>query len=294
MSRLTQVWFYGFLFLITFCACRALPAADEPVFSGPQVGEKLPEFSVQGVLDNDEGKQLDFVSRASGKPIVLIFVHEATRPSISFTRVLSAYTQTRAQDGLVTGIVWLDSDATAAENAIKRMKHALTPGVPVGVSADGREGPGSYGLNRNVMLTILIGKENKVTANFALVQPSLQADLPKVLQSIVDVVGGTVPKLSDLPGIGETMREGAASGGDPQLRSLLRAVIQRNATDDDVKKAAQEVEEYIKKHEAAGIKIGRIANTLIDSGKVTDYGTKQAQEVIRKWAKTYGSRKEKK
>ena len=53
--------------------------------------------------------------------------------------------------------------------------------------------PGAYGLNRNVTLTILVGKDNRVTANFALVQPSLQADVPKVLGEVVKLIGGKVP-----------------------------------------------------------------------------------------------------
>lgn len=197
------------------CALAGKLVGDEPLYSGPQVGEPLPRFEVRGVLDKDAGKTLDFVGQAKDQPILLIFVHDVTRPSISFTRVLSGYAQTRAKEGLVTGVVWLDSDATAAENTIKRVKHALTAGVPVGVSLEGQEGPGSYGLNRNVMLTILVGKAGKVTGNFALVQPSLHADLPKVLEKIAEVVGGPVPKLSDIP----EMADAARMRSRPQTRS---------------------------------------------------------------------------
>jgi hypothetical protein len=191
---------------VVSCGIAVSCVADEPIFSGPQVGEKLPTFQVRGALDETAGKELDFVAQAAGKPLVLIFIHDATRPSIAMTRILSAYTLTRAKDGLATGVVWLDDDATAAESTLKRIRHALTPDAPTGISLDGREGPGNYGLNRNVMLTILVAKDNKVTANFALVQPSIQADLPKILKAITDVVGGTPPKLEELPGLAEMMR----------------------------------------------------------------------------------------
>lgn len=264
----------------------ATTRAENP-FSGPQPGETLSPFSTVGVLGIDAGQPIDFIAEASGKPIVLIFVHDATRPSVGFTRTLSAYTKTRVKDGLVTGIVWLDSDATAAENAVKRMQHALTPGVRLGISPDGQEGPGSYGLNRDVMLTILVGKENKVTANFALVQPSLQADLPKVLQAIVDVIGGPLPKLSELPGVETSARMSAQGQPDPQLRVLLRPMIQRDATPEQVAKAAAEVEAYAAKNDAAAEQIGRIANTIVSSDKLENYGTKPAQDILKRWAKTY-------
>jgi hypothetical protein len=269
-------------------------AAQETVFSGPQPGEKLNPFKVRGVLDPDAGKDLDFVAAARGKPVVLVFVHDLNRQSIAMVRTLTSYTRTRAKDGLTTGVVWLSDDVSEAESTIKRIKHALTEGVPIAVSPDGREGPGSYGLNRKVQLTILVGNKDKVTANFALVQPSLQADLPKVLDAVVKEVGGKAPKLEEIEGAvpkKEAARKGAAKEPDPNLRGLLRPVIQRDATPEDVDKAAKAVEEYVAKNPAAKADVGSIANRIIDAGKLTDYGTPKAQEYLQKWAKEYGPAK---
>ena len=269
-------------------------SADEKIFSGPQVGEKLPPFNVRGVFEEDAGKDLDFVTRADGKPIVLIFVHDVNRQSISMARILAQYTVSRAADGLATGVIWLDEDATEAENTLKRVRHALAPKAPTGISIEGREGPGSYGLNRNVMLTILVGKEGKVTGNFALVQPSLQVDLPKILESIVAVAGGKVPKLEDLEGMREQLRNQSAQNPAPNLRPLLTPVIRRDATEEDVDKAALALEEYVAKDEAARKEVGRIANTIINAGKLEDYGTARAQEYLQKWAKEYGGKTDQK
>jgi hypothetical protein len=261
--------------------------AEDPI-SGPQVGEKLTPFKVRGVLEPDAGKDLDFVAMAKEKPIVLVFVHDVNRQSISMVRVLTSYTKSRAKDGVTTGVVWLSDDATEAENMVKKVQHALTEGVPVGVSPDGREGPGKYGLNRKVTLTILVGNKNKVTANFALVQPSLQADLPKILEAVVKEAGGKVPKLDELEGMPKAKD---APKQDPNLRGLLGPVIKLNATPEEVEKAAKALEEYVAKNEATKTEVGRIANTIIDAGKLTDYGTPKAQEYLKKWAKEYGTPK---
>ena len=268
--------------------------ADDPVFSGPQVGEKLPEFKLRGVFDDNAGKELDFVKQANGKPIVLIFIHDLNRQSIAMTRILSQYTASRAKDGLATGVVWLDDDATEAESTLKRIRHALAKEAPIGISADGKEGPGSYGLNRKVMLTILVGKEGQVTGNFALIQPSLQVDLPKILESVVAVAGGKAPKLEELEGMREMVRKEPAGQQDPNLRGLLRPVIQKNATPEEVEKAALAVEEYVNKEgkEASRKEVGRIANTIIDAGKLADYGTPRAQEFLKKWAKEFGGKRD--
>lgn len=266
-------------------------AAQETVFSGPQPGEKLTPFKVRGVVDPDAGKDLDFVATAKGKSIVLVFVHDLNRQSISMVRTLTSYTKTRAKDGLTTGVVWLSDDTSEAESTIKRIQHALTEGVPIGVSPDGREGPGAYGLNRKVQLTILVGNKDKVTANFALVQPSLQADLPKILDAVVKEVGGKAPKLEDIPGAmpkKDVARKVAAKEPDPNLRALLRPVIQKDATPEDVDKAAKALEEYVAKDPAAKADVGAIASRIIDAGKLADYGTPKAQEYLKKWAKEYG------
>ena len=94
----------------------------EPVFSGPQPGEKLTPFKVRGVYDDQAGKELDLVAQAGGKPLLLVFVHEANRPSIGMTRVLMNYAAGRAKDGLSSGVVWLANagDFTAAEQFLKR------------------------------------------------------------------------------------------------------------------------------------------------------------------------------
>lgn len=261
--------------------------AEDPLFSGPQVGENLTPFKVRGVLDPHAGKDIDFIDMAKDKPVVLVFVHDLNRQSVSMVRVLTSYTKSRAKDGVTTGVVWLSEDATEGENAVKRIKHALTEGVPIGVSPDGREGPGKYGLNRKVTLTILVGNKNKVTANFALVQPSLQADLPKILEAVVKEAGGKVPKLEDIEGAPKMKEPAKGKEQDPNLRGLLGPVIKRDATPEEVEKAAKAVEEYVAKNEATKAEVGRIANTIIDAGKLTDYGTPKAQEFLKKWAKEY-------
>jgi hypothetical protein len=46
-------------------------------------------------------------------------------------------------------------------------------------------------------LTIVIAKESKVTANFALVQPSV-TDTPKIAEQLVKLVGGKAPTQEEL------------------------------------------------------------------------------------------------
>jgi hypothetical protein len=252
--------------------------ADEPIFSGPQVGEKLASFKVRGFFEPNNGKELDFVKQAAGKPIILIFIHDANRPSLRMTQVLTNYTVGLTRDGLATGVVWLADDVTEAENRLKRSGHALTSEAPTGISLDGQEGPGSYGLNRNVTLTILVGKEGRVTANFALVQPSIQADLPKVLLEIAKVTGGMPATLEDLLIVPNV-----------KLQYSLSQLAMKNAKPADVDAEAAKIVDLVKQNEEARKEIGRVASRLVETGKLEIHGTPRAQEHLRKWAQEYGS-----
>ncbi|HUE74716.1 MAG TPA: hypothetical protein VMP01_27860 [Pirellulaceae bacterium] len=176
------------------------------VFSGPQQGEPLAKFTVAGALGPQEGKDFDPVASAGDKPLLLIFVHEVNRPSVGMARLLGEYAAKRSSDGLHCAVVFLTDDPAETEAWIKRASGALPKEVPLGIFRDGVEGPGEYGLNRKVTMTILVANKGKVTANFALVQPSIQADAPKVLKAIVDVVGGKVPTLEELGAPGTRQR----------------------------------------------------------------------------------------
>jgi hypothetical protein len=279
------------LLLVVFaCLSSSLADEDEIPFSGPQPGEKLPALAIRQVLGEQAGKAIDPVTQAGGKPLVLIFIHRVTRPTVALSRAVLTYAHRRQADGLTAGLILLGDDATATETWARRASHALPQGVPIGVSLHGSEGPGAYGLNRNVELTVLVGKDNKVTANFALVQPSLQADATRIAQAIVDVLGGgKVPTLEELttePG-SDTMRNGGdARGGQSaeDLRPLLAPLIALNATPADVDAAAARVEAAAKERPAVAQQIGDIARRIIDAGKLTDYGTPPAQQYLKKWA----------
>jgi hypothetical protein len=176
-------------------------------FSGPQVGEKLTPFTAKVILGEEAGKEIDLVKAAAGKPVLIVFVHERNRPSVGLARLLGLYAATQKDKGLVSGTIYLTADSTATEEWMQIAKGTLQTGIPVAISTDGQEGPGAYGLNRKVQMTVLVGKDDKVTANFALVQPSVQADAPKIAQAMVDALGGGQgPTIEELQKLGGPMR----------------------------------------------------------------------------------------
>jgi hypothetical protein len=76
--------------------------------------------------------------------------------------------------------------------------------------------------------------------------------------------------------------------GAPNLRPLLGPLIRLNASEADVDRAAEAVEAAAAKDPKVRAEVGRVANTIIDAGKLEQYGTPKAQEYLRKWAAEYG------
>ncbi|MGE0379106.1 MAG: hypothetical protein AB7Q45_27200, partial [Planctomycetaceae bacterium] len=156
-------------------ALQSFAQGEDPVFSGPQAGEALPPLPVTSVLGESAGEELDLIQKAGGKPVVLVFVNGRTRPGFGLTNLLMRYTASREKQDLHSGVILLTDDATATQQWVKNVEKYFSPETTTyGISKEGKEGPGAYGLNRNVELTILVGAEGKVTANFALVQPSIE------------------------------------------------------------------------------------------------------------------------
>lgn len=262
-----------------------LLAEEEKVFSGPQPGEKLVAFKSVGVYDDLANKDFDVLNDAKDHAVVLIFMNELTRPSAALMRAITGFGDARKNDGLRTYIIWLAKDRTEAVNYLKRARKSLNFPVPVLISKDGAEGPGAYGLNRKVALTILVGKKKNVTANFALTQPSVQGDAVAIAKAIVKEIGGKTPTQAEMTKHAFPGRRPQAGGmRDPQLVGLLRQVINKQASPEDVGKAAEAVEKYIAANKKSQRELGRIANI----GVQRKYGTDAAQPYLKAWAVKYG------
>mgnify|MGYP001812154548 FL=1 len=113
--------------------------------------------------------------------------------------MLTHYAAARKDAGLVRNVVFLTDDVAATKAFLTKVRRALPKqATPIAISTDGLEGPGSWGFNRNLRMTIVISDKGRSVANFALQQPSVNVDAPKILKELVRVIGGDVPKLRDL------------------------------------------------------------------------------------------------
>ena len=159
---------------------------ENKVFSGPQPGEKLPSLKATGIRGGAKDVTFDFIAKADGRPHVLLLQDESgvgLRGLYDVVGVVNKISKKSDKD-LHISVVFLSDDPAA----LKQITQHVPENVLVGISPDGREGPGNYGLNHNVAQTIIIAKDGKVLHNFAFTQPMLYAD-PHVLGAIGEAIG---------------------------------------------------------------------------------------------------------
>lgn len=165
-------------------------AQETDIFSGPQPGEKLPPLQATGINGEVKDKTVDFIAKADGQPLVLFLQDETPlglRGLVAMSRLLDQIADTSEQQFHIQVVFFSDSPDTLAKQANRLVPH-IPSRVLLGISQDGREGPGNYGLNRNVAQTILTVKDGKVLHNFALTQPMLSPD-PHVLGAVGELIG---------------------------------------------------------------------------------------------------------
>src|SRR5882672_6288462 len=227
----------------------SLASAQEARLSGPQPGEKTPGFKVFDVGSRGER---DYLAEANGAPVVLVFVHELTRPAGALMRALDETGRIKEARGLQTRFISLSEDRDGAERHLPIVVRSLNLKCPLGISLDGKEGPGAYGLNREVMLTILVVRQNQVAANFALVAPSTEASgtaeerrLHEELAAAREEIASLKIQLEKSASAPPRRGEMEKPREDETLVNHCRRLIQRAATREQLDAAVKDIEGYI-------------------------------------------------
>jgi hypothetical protein len=247
--------------------------------SGPAAGDKLPDFKAQAYSGGDAGKEFKLFDKVKGGPTLLIFMHGPseigiTRPGLQFLRPVDKYVS--ELDKLTTQIVWVTADKEKTEGFLKRAENSLNLKMPISICLEGgKDGPATYGLNDKVQITVLVAKDNKVVANFALTDPNAK-DSTKVIAAVAKLLGKAPPK--DEPGRDEKKKRPAAGAKSPELQKLMRSMINKDNDEDAVKRIASEMKKWAGTDEKKLTELREFARLVSGLG----YGTEAAQAALKK------------
>jgi hypothetical protein len=213
---------------------------QDSLYSGPQPGEALPAFKVLAATGPHAGREVDYIREFGNSPILLIFIRDIDRNVYRVLWPCDRYASERAEAGLKTLYVYLAPDKVEGERRMQQVTKSLNLEVPAATSIDGVEGPGAYGLNKQVALTAIVAKDGKVVANRAIIQPgALEAQ--RIIGDLVPLVGGRVPSdivLARGPvrrvrkgmGVTDEMLEMAVAKDPPELGEIFARMTPPQAT----------------------------------------------------------------
>lgn len=274
--------------------------AQDAMYSGPQKGENTPPFKVLDLA----GKELDCVSQWKGAPTLTVFVHELTRPAAALLRKLDEHAARRPD--LKALIVLLGDDVNKNERYAPVLQGIMKFKSTLGVSVDGKEGPGAYGLNRQVQLTILLSKDNVVAGNWSIVSPN-ETDAPAIVKAIDAMLGVKEDLEARIAALEKEVRElramierlqpqrpGArgperalpgAAPKDGRLNGLMRGLIRPERANEDVDAALKEILEYVhgKDDLRQQAKDGFVLLRELKYG--TEHAQKRIRETLESWDK---------
>ncbi|MBX3744473.1 MAG: hypothetical protein KF833_04120 [Verrucomicrobiae bacterium] len=247
--------------LLAMIGMGSTAGAAERVYSGPQPGEAVTPFRVVEVAGPAVEAERDPVTEAEGGAVALVFVHALERSMAPLLRAIDRY-GAQAKERLRTEVVFLVPDRLEGERRVRAASGSLRLHSRVGVSVDGIEGPGNFGLNRECMMTIVAARGNRVWTNFALVQPGV-ADAPAVIGALSRLAGDREPPdlrtLIDGPGERPMAMERRGGEGpaavepfpgavpsDDRLNGLLRQFLRPTQDAAAADRLLEEIEGYVR------------------------------------------------
>ncbi len=271
---------------------------QDPVYSGPQKGEKTAAFKVVDMNSDKKGQEVDYIAEWKGAPTLIVFVHELTRPVAQLLRKLDEHRTKRAD--LRSIIVLLGEDPNKNERYAPVLQSIMKYKSVLAVSSDGKEGPGGYGLNKDVQVTAIVAKDNIVTGNWAITSPN-ETDAPAICKTIDDTMGfqerkpdmearvaaleaeirelrGMIEKLlKQQPAKQPERKLPGAAPKDATLNGLMRMLIRAERTNDEVDATLRDMEAHVKDK-------ADLEKELVDGFillRELKYGTEYAQKSIR-------------
>ncbi len=141
--------------------------------SGPAAGMPLPPLRAYAVTGEVQNQEVNFVEQRQGRPTLFCFIpaDKWSRPTARLLKELDNRLGDFTDAALVA--VWVTDDPAASKDYLPRVQQSLQFGrTALAVSEEGSGGPGEWGINTEVDLTIVAAREGRVLKSFAFQSPN--------------------------------------------------------------------------------------------------------------------------
>jgi hypothetical protein len=160
-------------------------SCDEPVKSGPAIGERPKPFSVIGVTGPKRGQTHCYVCEAEDRPIVIVFARSIDAPLTNLIKGLDDALTAHRSSELRGWVVFMAESRGTMEPKIDQLARQQSIAVLPLTLVEGRDGPPAYRIHRDAEVTILFAVKQKLAASYAFKANELtDAKVSEVLASL--------------------------------------------------------------------------------------------------------------
>lgn len=168
-------------------AAFAADSAETCLKKGDDIG---PFYVTKVAGENDDvavGKTLCYRCKYGSRPMVMVFTRETGGKVTELVKQLDSAVA-KHEDAQLRSFVTLIGGETESlqKEAEKFAKAAGTKNVPIAVAEDAENGPSNYKLDPKAEVTIVVAKDNKVTAQHTFAADSV--DVAAVLKEVAGLV----------------------------------------------------------------------------------------------------------
>ena len=166
-----------------------IKALEEPIYSGPQPGEKVLPLTALNLRGGEAGQEFDPIKLAGDKLHLIFFVRE----SRTFGRFLGQLRkqlqtiETNSSQAWAMSVIVSTDDVNEAEKSFAILDQRYPKNLIVGLSKDGSAGPPTYGLDKNLTATVIVAKNGTVLHNLPYVGNAFYTQ-PHILGAVADAM----------------------------------------------------------------------------------------------------------
>jgi hypothetical protein len=177
--------------------CAACPPGAESdssatsLQSGLKVGEKVPTFYVRAITGPLKNKSVCYVCRNGDRPVVMLFVRQITPGLKTLLKKIDDEVDGHRASGLRSFAVFIAGDGQELLPQVQTLAFDEKLNLPLTIAAAPSDGSAGRSIHPDAAVTIILYRDQIVTANFAYRAEELRAEqTAAVLKSIRALADG--------------------------------------------------------------------------------------------------------
>lgn len=183
---------YPVLFILS--AIALIAGADRGAgLRGPfQVGDKVPTFYVRAITGPLNGKSVCYICRNGDRPVVMVFVREITPELRKLLKGIDELVDTHRAEGLRSFGVFMANESKMLLPVVQTLAFDEKLNMPLTISASSVDGAAGPHLQNDSAITIVLYRDQKVTANFSYRAGELDSEgIVRVLSEVRKLAAGS-------------------------------------------------------------------------------------------------------